>query len=153
MSLRLRTIDDLERALAHAAALDRHAEEFHAQFSDEPFPQGATQRFLEAHFGEPETLLLVAEDVASEERAGVCLIGAFEDPLLGARTPTVLILFVEPSWRHRGVARALIQRALEVLSDKGHPNLAARVGHNDDALISMGERWGFTRLWEFILRE
>jgi hypothetical protein len=47
----------------------------------------------------------------------------------------------------------LIQRALQILSDRGCPELAARVGHNDDALISMGERWGFTRLWEFILRE
>jgi GNAT superfamily N-acetyltransferase len=153
MSLRLRTIDDLERALAHAPLLDRHAEEFQAQFSDQPFPTGASQRFLRAHFGEPETLLLVAEDAAGEERAGICLIGAIEDPLLSVRTPTVLVLFVEPPWRHRGVARSLIQRALEILGDRGHPQLAARVGHNDDALISMGERWGFTRLWEFILRE
>ena len=153
MSLRLRTIDDLERALAHAPLLDRYAEEYHAQFSDRPFPAGAAQRFLRASFGESETLFLIAEDAASQERAGVCLIGACEDPLLGERTPTVLILHVEPPWRHRGVARSLIQRALQILSDRGHTELAARVGHNDDALISMGERWGFTRLWEFIVRE
>jgi hypothetical protein len=31
--------------------------------------------------------------------------------------------------------------------------LSARAGHNDDALISMGERWGFVRQWEMMVRE
>ena len=30
---------------------------------------------------------------------------------------------------------------------------AGRAGHNDDALISMGERWGFLRAWELFVRE
>ena len=31
--------------------------------------------------------------------------------------------------------------------------LWARAAHNDDALISMGERWGFVRAWELMSAE
>jgi hypothetical protein len=40
-----------------------------------------------------------------------------------------------------------------VLAERGMRVLAARAGHNDDALISMGERWGFVRAWELMLFE
>ena len=41
----------------------------------------------------------------------------------------------------------------EQLAARGVRGISARVGHNDDALISMGERWGFVRHWELLLRE
>jgi GNAT superfamily N-acetyltransferase len=65
----------------------------------------------------------------------------------------VLVLYVEPDARHRGVARALVEEATRLLAARGLRRLAARAGHNDDALISMGERWGFVRQWELMLRE
>ena len=153
MTLRLRRIDRLESALALAPALEARAAEFHEQFSDEGFPEGAVERFLRRCFDDPATHLIVAEEAASERRAGACLTGPFVDPLLGTRLPMVLVLWVEPGFRHRGLARALVGRASELLLERGMTSLAARAGHNDDALISMGERWGFVRLWELMLRE
>ena len=84
---------------------------------------------------------------------GRCLTGPFADPLLGTTQPMVLVLHVDPSLRHRGVARELIAHADGLLYARGHATLAARAGHNDDALISMGERWGFVRSWELMVRE
>lgn len=152
MSLTLRTVTELSAALALAPALDAHAAEFEVQFSDEPFPVGATARFLEQHFEVPETLLLEALDEAGGI-LGLCLLGPLVDPLKGTAVPTVLVLHVASTWRHRGVARALIRAASDELSRRGVRGLSARVGHNDDALISMGERWGFVRHWELLLRD
>ena len=148
----LRTVTDLAEALALAPALDAHAAEFEVQFSDEPFPVGATARFLETHFEAPETLLLEAQDDAGGT-LGLCLLGPLVDPLKGTAVPTVLVLYVAQTWRHRGVARALIRAASEEFVRRGVRGLSARVGHNDDALISMGERWGFVRHWEVLLRD
>ena len=84
---------------------------------------------------------------------GLCLVGPFEDPLTAERTPMVLALYVEPAVRHRGLARALVDEARAVLAERGFHRLAARAGHNDDALVSMGERWGYVRQWELMLLE
>ena len=46
-----------------------------------------------------------------------------------------------------------MQEARRLLGQRGLRTLAARAGHNDDALISMGERWGFVRAWELLLYE
>jgi GNAT superfamily N-acetyltransferase len=150
--MRLRSITQLDEALKLAPRLDRRAAEYNAQFSDEPFPTGASERFLRMHLNDPETLLLVAEE-ANGELAAICLIGALIDPLLRSRTPMVLVLHVEDAARHRGLAGEIISEARGTLADRGIRTLAARVGHNDDALISMGERWGFVRNWELMLHE
>jgi GNAT superfamily N-acetyltransferase len=153
VTIRLHRIESLATALALAPELEDRAVEFHEQFSDEPFPEGAIERFLRQHFSALETHLLVAEEALSERRVGLCLVGPFVDPLLGTRLPLVLLLHVEPAFRHRGLAGKLVQRATELCAERGMPRLAARAAHNDDALISMGERWGFVRLWELMLRE
>ena len=84
---------------------------------------------------------------------GLCLTVPFEDPLTGEILPMIVILRVDPNLRHRGIARALVDDARSILAERGHGILAARAGHNDDALISMGERWGFLRHWELMLHE
>lgn len=148
----LRTVTDPAEALALAPELDRYAAEFQTQFSDEPYPLGSAARFVEQQLDRPESLLLQARDEAGAT-LGLCLIGPLLDPLMGTALPTVLVLYVSPTWRHRGMARSLIKAASETLADRGVTGLSARVGHNDDALISMGERWGFVRHWELLLRE
>ena len=150
MELALRTITDRAEALTLAGALDERAAEFMAQFSDEPFPAGATARFLERHGDDPATVLVKAETEPSGPFAALCLTGPLEDPLLGGTTPMVLLLHVETAWRHRGVARRLVEEVRRVLAERGIGRLTARVGHNDDALISMGERWGFVRQFELM---
>lgn len=153
MKLNLRRVERIEEALALATELDRHAAQFWAQFSDEPWPAGACERFLRQHFDARETVLVAALDGSRAAPWGVCLVGPLVDPLRGESLPTVLVLHVDPALRHRGVAHELIEEATKVLSARGVERLAARVGHNDDALISMGERWGFVRSWGLMVRE
>lgn len=149
----VRHVQRLEEALALAPRLDRAAAERAREFQDEPVPEGVVRDFLFERFDAPETLLLAAESAPGRADLGLCLVGPFVDPLLPRRVPMVLVLFVEPNERHRGVARSLIEDATRRLEQRGFRALAARAGHNDDALISMGERWGFVRSWELMVRE
>lgn len=153
MAVAARVVSERDEALRLAPALDERAAEFMAQFSDAPYAAGAAARFLEQHFDDPATLLVVAESAPGGPWAGLCLVGPFRDPLLASSLPMILVLHVEPAWRHRGVARLLLERASGELAARGIRGLAARVGHNDDALISMGERWGFVRTFELMERE
>lgn len=153
MQLELRPIGDLDEARALGPRLDAAAAEFQAQYSDEPYPAGAAARFLARAWAESETVLVAAFKPGARAPAGLCLSGAHVDPLSGERVPMVLVLFVDVELRHRGVARALVERCRELLGARGHARLAARALHNDDALISMGERWGFVRAWEWMLWE
>jgi len=151
MEVQLRPITDLEEALTHAACLDRWAAEAMAEYRDDELPPDVARRFLERHFERPETLLLIAEE--DGQNRGVCLVGPFEDPLTAEVVPFVAILYVDPELRHRGLARALVAEVRRLLAARGLRRLAARAAHNDDALISMGERWGFLRQWELMLHE
>jgi len=153
MDISLRQIEDLETALTLAPVLDGYAREAAAEFRDTPLPPGVTEAFLRRSLEAPETILLVAESAEGEMDLGVCLTGPFADPLSDERTPTILILHVDPSVRHRRVARALVDGTAGLLAARGLETLAARAAHNDDALISMGERWGFVRQWDFMLRD
>jgi ribosomal protein S18 acetylase RimI-like enzyme len=159
MSPRIRAIRNLQEALALAPLLDACAAEYNQQFTDAPYPKGASKRFLERHFQDHETLLLVADaqvegaPAAGAKPAGICLIGALEDILLQTRTPMILVLYVQDPVRHQGLATRLVHEARSLLAERGLFQLAGRVGHNDDALISMGERWGFVRNWELMIKE
>ncbi|MCB9916578.1 MAG: GNAT family N-acetyltransferase [Planctomycetes bacterium] len=152
MEVHLRTVHDLETARPLAGRLDALGAEQSAEHRDEPWPQGAALAFLEAELGAPETVLLVAESAPGAGDLGLCLVGAFVEPLTRERVPTVLLLHVDRRVRHRGLARALVEECTAQLAERGLARLAGRVGHNDDALISMGERWGFTRRWEWMER-
>ena len=153
MKLTLRHVTATDEALALCDRLDTYAAEFNVQFSDVAFPEGAAERFVRRHFEAPQTVLVVAEGENRGALLGVCLVGPLVDPLIGTTLPVVLVLHVDPSLRHRGIARELIRDAERILAERGIRQLAARAGHNDDALISMGERWGFVRSWELMVRE
>jgi len=153
MDPRIRCIEDLTEANELSSALEAYVAQATADSRDGPLPEGTCRRFFERNFGKKETVLLVAETRPGRADLGVCITGPYEEPLVGTRVPMVLVLFVSPSARHRGLAKALVERATEVLASRGLRTLAARAGHNDDALISMGERWGFVRQWEIMLRD
>ncbi|MCZ6597293.1 MAG: GNAT family N-acetyltransferase [Planctomycetota bacterium] len=156
MTPAIRQIEDLEEALALAPLLDRCAEDALREFRDDPLPPDVSRRFLERGFDARETVVLVAE--ANQERTGgdpvgLCVVGPFADPLTSEVVPMIVLLHVRQEARHRGLARKLVDAARRVLAERGIKCLAARAGHNDDALISMGERWGFLRTWELMLLE
>ncbi len=84
---------------------------------------------------------------------GVYLTGPYTHPLSDERAPLIQILHVVPSVRHRRVARAIVDGAAALLAERGMNHLAVRAGHNDDALISRWERWGFVPQLDLMLRE
>lgn len=152
MNLKLRSIDELEEARALLPLLERGASESSSSYLDDAFAAGDGAGFLERCFGRAETLLLVAE--AAEGKAQALAVTApFEDPLTGLRRPMIVVLYVDPDLRHRGVARALVKELRRLLAKRGQEVLFARAGHNDDAVISMGERWGLVRAWELMSTE
>ena len=153
MELELRQVTSLQEALRLAPRIERSAAAFHAQFTDAELARDAAARLLATRFDLPQTVLVGAFPAGGSEPVGLCLVGPFEDPLTLTRLPMVLVLEVDEKARHRGVARALIEQAQSVLAARGQRVLAARAAHNDDALISMGERWGFVRAWELMLFE
>lgn len=151
MKLSLRPITALDEALLHAPRLEQAAAEFHAQLSDDPLPPQTLTAFLRRSFSAQETLLLAAE--SDGKCWGLLLTGPFTDPLFGTTAPLILVLHVDSTLRHRGVASELVQEAERILTARGLSTLSARAAHNDDALISMGERWGFVRAWELMIKE
>ena len=124
-----------------------------SDFRDGRLPAGSGAALLDRVFDAPEGLVLVATAPESGTRLGMCVIAPFREPLLDESLPIVAVLSAHPDQRHRGLAKQLIEVASRTLAARGFERLGALVGHNDDALISMGERWGFVRVWEFMLRE
>lgn len=153
MEVDLRRIESQAEAHALSSRIDECAAAALAEYRDTPLPPRVGARFVASQFDAPETVLLVAETRPGAADLGLCLVGPFVDPLTAERTPMVLVLHVAPAARHRGLARALVDEARALLAGRGFPTLAARAAHNDDALISMGERWGFVRQWELMLLE
>ena len=152
----LKLVTDAAEIDALLPRLEILAAELMSEFRDEPLPAGAVGRLLQRSGQEPQTILLRADAAPGDPAAdplGLLLTAPFEDPLTGERVPLVVLLHVRPDVRHRGIARRLVEQALQTLAERGLDRLAARAGHNDDALISMGERWGFVRSWELMLRE
>lgn len=154
MNLNLRPIESAEEARGLLPLFERGLSETSLPTSEEApaeSVEGLAQGFLARCFDRPESLLLVAE--ADGEVRALAATAPFEDPLTGAATPMLVLLWVDPAIRHRGVARALVQETRRLLATRGFPTLLARADHNDDALISMGERWGLVRAWEVMSSE
>lgn len=152
MDLSLERVDSLEQALELAPLIDRHAGETMEQYAATAIPENVGAAFLKRVFSAPETVVLVARQPGGNV-VGAGISAPLVDPLLGTAMPVVAVLHVDPDLRHRGLARQLIDELTAVLAERGFTHLAGRVAHNDDALISMGERWGFTRQWELMIRE
>ncbi|MED6335309.1 MAG: GNAT family N-acetyltransferase [Planctomycetota bacterium] len=153
MEVQLRQIADLDGALTLAGRIEEYAAAAMADYREGDLPEGIGAQILALHFDAPEHVLVVAESEPGAADLGLCLVGPFEDPLTGERQPFVRLLFVDPSVRHRGLARNLQEEVRAILAERGLQVLAARAPHNDDALISMGERWGFIRQWEYLVHE
>ena len=153
MNLRLRTLDRLEEALELLPLLDQAAEEGGKDWRDREVEPGIARAFLERSFDRRETIVIGAEDVESQQTLAAIASGPFEDPLTFETTPMIVLLYVRPEIRHRGVARALILELSRRLTQRGFDALLARAGHNDDALISMAERLGMIRTFEVMSSE
>ena len=146
----LETIDD---AIGLAPDIDRYAEQVMGELRDAPPTAGTGERLLRRVMEAPEGLVLVARSKDGGERIGMCITAPLVDPLVGDSSPMIVVPEVDPDYRHRGLAGQLVSAARAELAKRGMRDLGARAGHNDDALISMGERWGFVRVWELMVRE
>jgi len=144
---------DVPAALAFEGLLDQALAESAAALGEERSATLSARRMLQRVAGRPETLVVAAQGELKSAPVALCATVPLEDPLGGHALPLIALLWVEPSLRQRGVARALVHETARLLAARGAGVLAARAGHNDDALISMGERWGFVRSWELLTRE
>ncbi len=151
MNLRLRTISTREEALGTLALLEQAVREVEG-LSERRTPAELARRYLE-RLGPREALLVVAEPREVDRPLALAASAPFEDPLTGEVGAVIVLLYTDPSIRQRGVARALTQELRRALAARGVKELWARAAHNDDALISMGERWGFVRAWELMSAE
>tara|TARA_R110002126_G_scaffold19349_4_gene72520 strand:- start:1087 stop:1545 length:459 start_codon:yes stop_codon:yes gene_type:complete len=152
MDVQLRTHTNLDGTQDLATAIDAYATQAMSEFRDGLTASGVGARVLAQAIEASEGVVVTAHG-ADGARLGYCVVVPFPDPLLGDRMPMVVALFTETDYRHRGLAAQMIASARRDLESRGHMELAARAGHNDDALISMGERWGFVRSWELMVRE
>lgn len=148
MEIALRKLESAGEAPSLASELDAYIAQVASEHRDEAPPEGAGEALLARAFSDPYGIVLVALNPGDDARLGYCVIGPMIDPIFGDSAPMVLAMHVEPEWRRRGLSRALLARAREELMKLGQRILYARAGHNDDALISMGERAGFVRSWE-----
>ena len=151
MNLKLRPIEDLAEALFLAPTLEEATLESTLAFRTEPPPAGALARLFDERFDEPATLVLVAEAAGRDRPVAACVTGPLVDPLTAEVLPVILVLSVERDLRQRGIARALVREAARLLAARGLTTLGARAEHQNDAVISMGERWGFVRAWELMV--
>jgi len=141
-------IETLADAMELSEYLDKAATASLAGIEHQAIQPGAALRFFEESLACDETGLWVAREEGALQ--GICMTGAWVAPISGERMAAVLALYVNADARHQGVSRALVQAALAELRQRGITHLGARVEHNDDARISMGERWGWTRGWEWL---
>ncbi len=151
MNLKLRVAEAAE-ADELSPLLERAVAETSRAWGEEAAP-GTAERFLARSLTRREGMIVVAEDKESGRPIALAASAPFQDPLSGQVRAMVVALYVEQAFRQRGVARALIRELRAALAARGVRGLLARAGHNDDALISMGERWGFVRTWELMSAE
>jgi GNAT superfamily N-acetyltransferase len=156
MNLRLRTITTREEAQGTLALLEQAVREVGgapgSAVEVKRTPSELARRYLE-RLGPREALLVVAEPREVARPLALAASAPFEDPLTGDVRALLVLLYTDPSIRQRGVARALTAELRRALAARGVAELWARAAHNDDALISMGERWGFVRSWELMSAE
>jgi GNAT superfamily N-acetyltransferase len=152
MDVQLRTHSTLDGTQDLASAIDAYATQVMSEFRDGLTASGVGVSTLERAIAASDGVAITAHN-GEGDRLGYCVVVPFPDPLLGDHMPMVVALFTETDYRHRGLAGQMVAAARRDLESRGHMELAARAGHNDDALISMGERWGFVRSWELMVRE
>ncbi len=153
MEITLQSHADAAEARSLVPKLDAYIRSALADIRDGEPPPGGGEALLARAFAGPEGVVLSARDPKGGECVGICITTALQDPLTGDDLPALVLLWVDPRWRRRGLARALGERAREELAGRGFQRLAARVESGDDALIAMGERWGFVRVLEWMVRE
>ena len=152
MNLTIAPVEDADELRTLLPFLERAAEATRATYDEDPCPADTAARFVKRGKDRAETLYLAARDESGRVVA-VAVSGAFEDPLTAEPRPMLTMLYVDPSLRHRGVARALVDELGRRLARRGFDSFLARAGHNDDVLISMGERLGLVRSFEVLSSE
>lgn len=126
-------------------------EQYHSYYRDLEIK--GPREFMQSSLGHPSTVLLIARDAKSEQFAGVMFVAARKDPFIGKEDPYIYLLYTVREFRRLGLAATLIDKGEEILRRRGQKSLSAPAGHNDDAIISLGERRGYLREIEFMSKQ
>jgi uncharacterized protein (DUF849 family)/ribosomal protein S18 acetylase RimI-like enzyme len=154
--VRVATVADIPLLARHRAAMFRDMGRLDPDF-ETPLVQ-ATVEYLRDAMPRDEYLGWVAESTASPVEpiggAGVQLRRILPRPQVGAPGiepgPEAIILnvYVEPAWRRRGVAEALMRSVLKTLTER---NVGRVVLHASDEGRRLYERLGFIPTTEMLL--
>lgn len=152
MNIEVQTISVTKDLEEIAPLAQRLVEQAMDEFREDPILPGCGLALLQRALASPTGVIMRAVG-PDGNTAGLIVTGPLVDPLVGDETAMILLLWTQDAFRRRGMAKRLVACAQEALTARGLTILAARAGHNDDALISMGERSGFIRAYEVLLRE
>jgi GNAT superfamily N-acetyltransferase len=117
---------------------------------DPPDEEGA-RLAVEAAFGDPALLCLLAEEEGSA--AGFLLALPWSDPFLGKKGSEMRLCFVRPHSRRQGVAASLVARAERILAARGVASISLLLPTQDDPLVSIAERHGYVRVREWLEKD
>ena len=108
----------------------------------QPWPRGAFEEFL----GEPGFLVAVSDGATSgddEEESVVGYVVADVVGNYGRRIGHVKDVAVAPAYRRRGVATALLDRALDTLAGQAVASVKLEVREHNESAHALYEQFGF----------
>jgi len=118
-----------------------------------PESGSSARNFLVKSLGQKESVYLLGREEKTGKFAGFLFIARREDSFLATSSPFAYLLFTHPDFRRLGLAASLLVEGEKVLKERGLTKLIAPATHNDDAIISMGERRGYLREREYMVKE
>ncbi len=122
-------------------------------YPEDEVEEAAARAFVRESLAGKGSICLAGYDTGERKLAGVLFAGPYRHSFLAHRDAVIYWLYVWPEYRNLGLASQLLDRAESALAARGVGWLRAHAAHNDDRIISMGERRGYVREIEVMVKE
>jgi ribosomal protein S18 acetylase RimI-like enzyme len=119
------------------------------QFYGYPADPALSRDYLAARLARAESVVLLAEDAAGRP-CGFCQMYPTWDSLLAAPLYVLYDLYVTPSRRRGGAARALMLAAQALARERGARRMELSTAHGNFAAQALYESLGWTRSEQFL---
>lgn len=119
------------------------------QFYGYPADPALSRDYLAARLARAESIVLLAEDAAGQA-AGFCQMYPTWDSLLAAPLYVLYDLYVAPSRRRGGAARALMLAAQVLARERGARKMELSTARGNLAAQALYESLGWTRSEQFL---
>ncbi|PSN15128.1 GNAT family N-acetyltransferase [filamentous cyanobacterium CCP5] len=111
----------------------------------EIYPQQTSRHLaytVDAHLS-PDTPLWWAETPALSAPIGGLWLGNALDQVSGQRHAYVLLLYVAPDYRRRGIATTLLEAAHQWAQQRGDRQISLQVFHDNQPALSLYQKLGY----------